>query len=514
MVAACWNPGDELAFVIEAGGAPVVEQFLRYNGAGNGLHLFQLFWRVKRRDGDTTSESGAELKTDNFGLPVSYELFSGLDVVQKLTFSANEVSVVRRDGSRVQLPVPKRIELVLQAADVLHLAILLPMLRRAVRFQGLNLSPGTLGRSTVLMRRDGRRWIADGAFTLGCDAAGQLQSFTSKDGNATGHRENRSFPDVDWKGLRASKVKPYRAPRTILVREITVRGKVALGATLTLPRRGRPPYPAVLFLQGSGRHDRHGISPLLDTGVHEIVDGLAARGIAGLRFDSRGAGSSRFGDAFESGVDARLADARVALRTLAECPEVDTANLFAMGHSLGAMIALQLATSERLRGVVLLAPPGRRIDQIIAEQVERSLQRRGMAPAQVKLRTRRLARSLARIHGADAGERGEWGLTKLAMADMMRLEPLDLIVKIRRPLLICQGAADIQISVERDAVPLFLRAAERNRSAELVLLADADHMFRHESETSSPEHYFVRRPLAGGLLDSLQCWIRRHIPER
>lgn len=508
----CWRAGDEFAFLIEVNGVPVVEQFLRYEVGSDGDHIFSLFWRIKRRQDSKAMEAGAELRTDGHGLPISYETFSSRDVVRKLTFTERGVSVLRRDGSQLDVATAERIGLVLQGNDILHLAIILPMLRVLPRYRALNLSPSTLAQSKFAMQRDGMQWSADRGLTFDCDAAGRLRSFEDKDGVAKGRHLHRGFPDVNWARLRRSTIKRYRAPRTIIVREITVPGKLPLGAALTLPRRGRPPYPAFLFLQGSGRHDRHGISPSLDTGIHEIVDGLAACGIAGLRFNSRGAGSSLFGDAFESGIDARLADSRAALRSLAARPEIDAKNLFVMGHSLGSMIAIQLAASAKLRGAVLLAPPGRRIDRIVVEQMGRALERHGLAAAQVKLRTRSLSRSFTKLWSRGDGNlpRTEWGLTKLAMADLMRLEPIELIAKVRLPLLICQGTRDIQVSLERDALPLFLRASEVNYAAELVVLAAADHLFRHEIGTSSPERYFVRRPLAHGLLETLEGWMKRH----
>jgi alpha-beta hydrolase superfamily lysophospholipase len=503
-IAACWRTGEKLGFAIEAGGVQVVEQFLRYEGGNAGIHAFRLFWRVKRRDGGVALEATAELKTDDFGLPVSFESHSARDVVQKLSFGERAVTVRRRDGSEFELRTAKRVGLVVQGNVLLHLAILLPTLRGLGSYSALNLSPGTLALSEIAMRRQGRRWSADQGFTLTCDAAGKLGSF--KGGVSKGRRLNRPFPGIS-RTLRTG-IARYRAPRTIRMREITVPGTVPLGAALSLPRLGRPPYPALLFLQGSGRHDRHGISSTLDTGIHAIVDGLAARGIAGLRFDSRGAGTSRFGDPFESGIEARLSDASAALRALAMRPEIDAKNLFVMGHSLGGIIAMQLAASARVKGALLLAPPGRRIDRIILEQIGRALERYGLSPVQVRQRTRRLARDLAKLQKSNEAPSSQWGLTKLAMADLMRLEPLDLAAKVRAPLLICQGARDIQVSLERDALPLFRHVAEGNRASQLVVLADGDHLFRHESGTSSPERYFVKRPLAHGLLSTLESWMR------
>jgi uncharacterized protein len=67
-----------------------------------------------------------------------------------------------------------------------------------------------------------------------------------------------------------------------------------LAATLLVPD-GRGPMPVVVFIAGSGPTDRDGNSPLLpgkNNGTAMLADGLAAKGIASLRYDKRGIGES------------------------------------------------------------------------------------------------------------------------------------------------------------------------------------------------------------------------------
>ena len=78
--------------------------------------------------------------------------------------------------------------------------------------------------------------------------------------------------------------------------EVRVPGPAGtLGGTLTLPGRGRPPFPAVITLTGSGAHHRdgnrtpeHAYRPFRD-----IANALGGCGIATLRLDDRGVGNRR-----------------------------------------------------------------------------------------------------------------------------------------------------------------------------------------------------------------------------
>jgi pimeloyl-ACP methyl ester carboxylesterase len=522
-ISACWQRSEQLGFAIDLKEKRLIEQFLRYEGiAEDGSHSFRFFWKTYRGNigGGAAVESGAVLHTDDAYRPLDYEIFSDRETVQSISLREQEAIIRRTDGSVFQIPLRAPIGLVLHENIVLQIAVLLPMLRGVSRFTVGFFSPLTLScHELVLQRLERKAWDTNLGIALHCDANGRLQSLSGGDGAVRGTRLDEAFPSVDWAELRQPKAKPYRPPESVRIRDIVIDGPVALTGALSLPRTGRAPYPAFVFLQGSGRHDRHGISPALDTGVHEIIDGLSSSGYAGLRFDSRGIGSSGFGDPFESGIDARLEDARAALRILATCEEVDRDNLFLIGHSLGALIAMELSieAEEALRGLVLLAPPGRRIDHIIIEQACRELIRLGFSESEMKRRRdqlRRLFRAMSNAK-ADQAPDNTWGLSRLAIRDLMRLKPMDLVRKVRAPLLICQGAKDIQISPERDAIPLFLAAAESNLSAQLVMLSDSDHLFRHETEASpSPARYFTPRPLASALLAVLLEWLQRHCVPR
>lgn len=102
-----------------------------------------------------------------------------------------------------------------------------------------------------------------------------------------------------------------------------------LRGTLEVPARGRAPYPVALIIPGSGPTDRNGNSlalPGANNSLKYLAEGLAAAGIASLRFDKRGVAESvmaaksesdlRFDIYIEDAVrwGQRLRAARLALR--------------------------------------------------------------------------------------------------------------------------------------------------------------------------------------------------------
>ncbi len=82
------------------------------------------------------------------------------------------------------------------------------------------------------------------------------------------------------------KTPPYAKPDAQVESEaVVVSGDYRLPGTLTLPK-GDGPFPAVVLLAGSGPQDRdETIGP--NKALRDLAWGLAARGIASLRYDKR-----------------------------------------------------------------------------------------------------------------------------------------------------------------------------------------------------------------------------------
>ncbi|MFT2010058.1 alpha/beta hydrolase family protein [Pontibacter sp. 13R65] len=161
----------------------------------------------------------------------------------------------------------------------------------------------------------------------------------------------QSFPLVLGKGAD-SVVTPKRPqepqkPYPYLEREVSVQNKeagITLAGTLTLPQ-GKGPFPAVLLLTGSGPQDRDetilGHKPFL-----VIADYLTRQGIAVLRLDDRGVGKSGGNFATATTQDF-TSDARAAYAFLKTHKDINSKKIGLLGHSEGALIATQLAATDK-----------------------------------------------------------------------------------------------------------------------------------------------------------------------
>ena len=94
--------------------------------------------------------------------------------------------------------------------------------------------------------------------------------------------------------------------------------------------------------------------------VAALADGLAARGMATLRFNFRGVGRSH--GAFDHGVGEQE-DARAAVQFLASHPAVDPRRVVLAGYSFGASVALAVAAAEpSLAALIAVSLPAARIN--------------------------------------------------------------------------------------------------------------------------------------------------------
>lgn len=307
------------------------------------------------------------------------------------------------------------------------------------------------------------------------------------------------------------------APFSLL--DVTIPGpETPIGATLSIPP-GPGPFPAVLFLSGSGAHDRHGIAGEIDAGTHEIMDFLAGRGLLGLRYDSRGAGTTKLGgDPLESGIASDLADARASLEFLRNRPEAAGRPLLLIGHSQGGTEALVLAAENRssVRGVVLMASMGRGIAEVIEDQIVSMGNAVGLNAGQVEQQTQEFREAVRLVQSGTAWDVSQIPHHILAMfpspswlKQFLSYDPAELVVQLHCPLLVCQGGKDFQVSPERDAERLVNAAREAGIDCTYALFPDLDHLFKTTAGTSTLAQYYDQaRRVDPEFLARLVNWLK------
>ncbi len=328
---------------------------------------------------------------------------------------------------------------------------------------------------------------------------------------------------------------PYRS------QEVTVSSVagVTLAGTVLIPD-GAGPFPAVVFVTGSGPQDRDetllGHHPFL-----VIADYLARHGIASLRYDDRGVAHSTGN--FASSTSADFADdAEAAVRFLRGVPGISRDRVGIIGHSEGGLIGpLVAARSRDVAFVVMMAGPGIPGDSIILLQ-ERLIALAGGASATRVDATiagnRRLIHALktapdsaaevANLQAArndmlvdvpdaqraTAAAQIDQGIKELEqpwMRYFLRYDPRPTLRKVHVPVLALGGTLDLQVPPEEDLTAIDAALKEGgNRDYRVVRMPGLNHLFQTATTGAPTEYEKIEETVSPSALELIATWINQH----
>ena len=278
-----------------------------------------------------------------------------------------------------------------------------------------------------------------------------------------------------------------------------------LHGTLLLPSDNGEPSPVALILPGSGPTDRDGNQPGFRNDVYRLLaEGLAAHGIASLRFDKRGISASSADAVAESEltVETYVQDVLAGIESLAGDPRFTST--FLVGHSEGALLATLAAERASVSGRGVISGAGRPAADAIRWQFERI----GLPP---DLR----ARAEAALAELEAGRSVTDPPDELAtlfrpsvqpyLISWFAIDPAERLARIDAPVLVVHGTTDLQVPVE-DARQL----SSARPGIRLVVLDGVNHILREAPEERSANLATYSRPdlpLAKGVVEAISAFI-------
>lgn len=281
-----------------------------------------------------------------------------------------------------------------------------------------------------------------------------------------------------------------------------------LHGTLELPQNVSAPCPVALIIAGSGPTDRDGNSALLpgpNNSLKMLAEGLAAQGIASLRYDKRGIGQSAAAMVEEKDLrfETLIEDARLWGQQL----KGDTrfSRLTVIGHSEGALIGSVAAIQGKADAFVSIAGASQPAGELILTQVGSQL------PQELVEKCRKIIEALNRGETVSNVPPHLAALFRPSVQPYLiswfRYKPIEELRKFSGQILIAQGTSDIQVSNE-DAKAL----AQAEPRAALLIIPGMNHVLKNtpaEREKQLTSYSDPSLPINQELVDAIVGFINK-----
>lgn len=282
-----------------------------------------------------------------------------------------------------------------------------------------------------------------------------------------------------------------------------------LAAIVTTPKNATN-FPMVVLVHGSGPSDMDQTIGA-NKPFKDLALGLAAKGIGSIRYVKRTLlYANEFSKTFT--VKEEVTDDAVAAIALAKTVKgVDQKNVYLLGHSLGGMLAPQLATlAPDLNGIILAAAPARKLTDIIIEQNKYFFELSKDTTAAGK---KQLDEILSTVEKSKITQLGNVkpdsiiiGLPASYWINLNNYDQLATAKKLNKRILIVQGGNDFQVS-QKD-FNLWDAGLNKKKNVSLKFYPELNHLLTVQTEKGTTAQYQTPANVSEKLIEDIALWIK------
>ncbi len=302
----------------------------------------------------------------------------------------------------------------------------------------------------------------------------------------------------------------YADPSAFTETDVQV-GEYNLPGKITLPN-GEGPFPAVVLISGSGPSDMdETIGP--NKPFRDLAWGLAAQGIATLRFDKRTHAAASAIDIRTLTVKEEYVDDSVAaIELLRQTDGIDPARVFALGHSEGGMVLPRIAeAAPDLAGLIFAEAPALSLPQEALRQLEyiASLTPAGATPDPAIAQMEAEIQQIDSLTADSPSDVMVFGAPPSYWLDLKDYDPVALAASLPQPILLLQGGRDYQVTVADD-LPLWQAGLADHPDTTFKVYPDLNHIFVTGTGMATPSEYAQPGNVALEVIDDIAAWVKAH----
>lgn len=310
---------------------------------------------------------------------------------------------------------------------------------------------------------------------------------------------------------------------------------IILGATLTIPKSiSLSKWPAILLIPGSGKQDRDETFGLFNATFKELALFLSENGFVTIRYDKRGVGESE-GNFTSAGLYDFARDVENIFNYLKSREEVDSSQIFLIGHSYGGKIATIVASQHpEVAGLVLLACVASQEPDNLIRQNKFISEIRGESEKEKKARFDNLNSWIEKVRNHQYKDYrdyfGPGGLSK-KLQKIQKFNPLppkwllqateynqlNTLKKLKMPILIISGTSDWMVPPSETRLLHQVLESAYHPDFEVVIFPEIDHRFirvRSSEKSykmtslSSIKDLFKKYPIHPFVLSKILNWLK------
>ena len=301
----------------------------------------------------------------------------------------------------------------------------------------------------------------------------------------------------------------YDNPTKYVEKEIIIKSTVALPAMQTIPLNNKQ-FPIAIFIHGSGPNDKdETIGP--NKIFKDLSIGLALNGIASIRYDKRTYVNKKLDTVtVEKEI---IDDVLEVIKYIESNNELKGRKIFLIGHSLGAMIAPEIALrSEKVTGIVCLAASPRRLEELLIDQVKYLANSDNLISSseqeQINILSKQIQFMRDSITAECPSEKLPMGLPASYWLSLQKYDYLKVMKSNKKPLFVLQGEKDYQVTM-KDFNLIKDSLANRSETAFKVYPA-LNHLFLENNGEIGPNQYYFQSNVPYYVIEDISKWINKY----